>query len=234
MTERVRNLESRPRPTAGRRGRLLALAAVAACLGAAALSIDLPVARAAKLGSVPGDLRRFVNFFEVAAHGMGVAVLCLGIAAFDPTLWRRSSGSRWLPSPALARLIGAAYAGGMVVNTIKMCVVRVRPRAIDLAGVESVFETFGSAAAEAAGAIGSAAMSFPSGHSAVAAGFAAAVACRYPRATWYCVFVALAAMAQRVIASDHYPSDVGFGAAIGLVSAAVCLGPRLARRSVAP
>ena len=100
-----------------------------------------------------------------------------------------------------------------------------RPRAIDLAGLDSVLDTFGQTAATTAGARGSDLMSFPSGHSAVAAGFAAALASRYPHATWFFVTVALGAMAQRVISSAHYPSDVFCGAAIGLVGAALCLGP---------
>ena len=66
-------------------------------------------------------------------------------------------------------------------------------------------------------------MSFPSGHAAVAAGLATALAWKYPHGRW--IFGALAACAafQRVESSAHFPSDVAWGAAIGVAAAAVCL-----------
>ena len=67
-------------------------------------------------------------------------------------------------------------------------------------------------------------MSFPSGHSAVAAGFAAALASRYQHAAWFFVAVGLGAIAQRLVSSAHYPSDALCGAGLGLLGAALCLG----------
>jgi undecaprenyl-diphosphatase len=67
-------------------------------------------------------------------------------------------------------------------------------------------------------------MSFPSGHAAVAAGFAAAMGWKYPHARPFFAILAVCAAAQRVVTSAHYPSDVAFGAAIGLLGAAACLG----------
>ncbi|MFM7292258.1 MAG: phosphatase PAP2 family protein, partial [Planctomycetia bacterium] len=55
-------------------------------------------------------------------------------------------------------------------------------------------------------------------------GLAAALTWKYPRGTWLFVALAAAAAAQRVASSAHYPSDVLFGAAVGLVGAAVVLG----------
>lgn len=227
MTDSMRSPIHRP-ALGGSGGRvwLVVSAVLAACFGGAAFAIDLPVARWVKEGAVPGDVRRLLDFPEVAAHGLGVAVLLVGVAAMDPGVWRKASGPRWLPSTDFIRMVAAAYSGGIIVNLLKALVIRVRPRAIDLSGIESTFDTFGEAAAEAAGASGSGLMSFPSGHSAVAAGFAAALAWRYPRAAWYFAAVAVGAMAQRVVTSQHYPSDVGFGAAIGLLAAAVFLRPR--------
>lgn len=206
------------------RGRLLLLAAVCGLAGGLAFLIDLPVARLFRGGFLPGDLRRLLDFPEVAAHGLGVACLIVGVAALDPTLWRRAVGPWWLPSAALVRFLGATYAGGVIVNMLKATIIRVRPRAIDLASVDSAFDTFGRAAATAAGATGSDLMSFPSGHSAVAAGFAAALTSRYPHAAWFFSAVALGAISQRLVSSAHYPSDVLCGAALGLVGAALCLG----------
>jgi membrane-associated phospholipid phosphatase len=210
------------------RTRLRLLAMLCGCAGGLAFVVDLPVARMFRAGFLPGDLRRLLDFPEVAAHGLGVACLIIGVGALDPTLWRRAAGPWWLPSAALVRFLGATYAGGVIVNVLKVAIVRVRPRAVDLTGIDSAFDTFGQAAATAAGATGSDLMSFPSGHSAVAAGFAAALACRYPHAAWFFTAVALGALTQRLVSSAHYPSDVLCGAAIGLLGAALCLegGPR--------
>jgi membrane-associated phospholipid phosphatase len=206
------------------RTRILLLAVVCGIAGGLAFLIDLPVARLCRGGFLPGDLRRLFDFPEVAAHGLGVACLIVGVAALDPTLWRKATGPWWVPSATLVRFLGATYAGGVLVNVLKATIIRVRPRALDLASVHSAFDTFGQTTATAAGAAGSDLMSFPSGHSAVAAGFAAALAFRYPHAAWFFAVVCLGAMLQRLVSSAHYPSDVFCGTAIGLLGAALCLG----------
>lgn len=222
-------------PEVGRlRTRLLLLAMLTACAGGLAFLVDLPVARMFRIGFLPGDLRRLLDFPEVAAHGLGVAGLIIGVAALDPTLWRNASGPWWLPSATLVRFLGATYAGGVLVNLLKALIIRVRPRAIDLSGIDSAFDTFGQAAATAAGATGSDVMSFPSGHSAVAAGFAAALAARYPHAAWFFTAVGIGGMMQRLVSSAHYPSDVLWGAALGLFGAAIFLGPGRRGPSVPP
>ena len=55
-------------------------------------------------------------------------------------------------------------------------------------------------------------------------GLAAALAWRYPRGAPLFIFLAAATALQRVVSSAHYPSDTTFGAAVGLVAAAACLG----------
>lgn len=203
--------------------RLVALAIMSAICGWIAFFFDLPVARIMQTEAIPGDIRKLLNFPEVAAHGLGVGLLIIGVAVLDPTLWRRSTGQSWLPSVSFFRFFFATYSGALVVNVVKLLVVRVRPRSIDLASLSSPLETFGQFAACLSGASGSDLMSFPSGHSAVAAGFAAALCSRYPHAKWYFIMVAVGAMFQRIVSSAHYPSDVFWGAAIGLLGAAVCL-----------
>jgi membrane-associated phospholipid phosphatase len=54
-----------------------------------------------------------------------------------------------------------------------------------------------------------------------AAGFATMLAWRYPHGTGVFATFAAPAGAQRVFASAHYPSDVCFGAALGLAGAAL-------------
>lgn len=202
----------------------LMVAAGLAVAGGLLLTIDLPVARWCRDHRLPGDLARLVDLSEVFAHGLGVAVLLAVTVRLDPGLRRRGAWSD------IARLVVAAFAGGLIVDLIKAVVTRVRPRAADLADVGSVLETFGIAAADgtlgAAGLFGKSAdlMSFPSGHAATAAGLATALCWRYPHGLPVFAVIAASAAAQRVVSSAHYPSDVACGAAIGVAAAACCMG----------
>ncbi|MEU0333911.1 phosphatase PAP2 family protein [Streptomyces sp. NPDC006193] len=73
--------------------------------------------------------------------------------------------------------------------------------------------------------------SFPSGHTAAAAAFTAAVAPTWPVAGALCAVPAAAVALERVQSGAHYPSDVVTGAAIGLASAwLVRRSPRLLLR----
>ncbi|WP_086772177.1 phosphatase PAP2 family protein [Streptomyces bobili] len=73
--------------------------------------------------------------------------------------------------------------------------------------------------------------SFPSGHTAAAVGFTAAVAGVWPRAGALCAVPALIVAGERAHTGAHYPSDVAAGALIGLSAAALTRrAPRLAAR----
>nr|WP_308299341.1 phosphatase PAP2 family protein [Streptomyces sp. CL12-4] len=61
--------------------------------------------------------------------------------------------------------------------------------------------------------------SFPSGHTAAAVAFTAAVAPSWPRAGALCAVPATLVAVERVQSGAHYPSDVAAGAAIGLAGA---------------
>ena len=183
------------------------LAAVLAAAGLAAFSIDLPVARWWAGHRLPGELDRFVNLSEAVAHGLGAGTILLAAYLLDPGL-RGRSGRR----PLWAMLAGA-FGGGLSVYLIKAAVDRVRPRAADLASLTTAAETF----ARPDGLGGSDLHSFPSGHSAVAAGLAAVLSWRYPAGRWLFSALATTACLQRLASSAHYPSDVCFGAALGLL-----------------
>jgi membrane-associated phospholipid phosphatase len=200
-------------------------------LGCLAFLVDVPVAEWCRRHRLPGEIGRLVDLGEVFGHGLGAAVL-LGVAiALDPLL-RRAAGvaaARW----DIARLLVATFAGGLVVDVLKLVVTRVRPRAVDFAIVGSAFDTFGTEVwarladgTAAAVKYGKATdlMSFPSGHAAVAAGLATALAWKYPHGLPVFVCLAAASAAQRLFSSAHYPSDVFFGAACGVAVAAICLG----------
>ncbi|MFC5633157.1 phosphatase PAP2 family protein [Streptomyces bullii] len=61
--------------------------------------------------------------------------------------------------------------------------------------------------------------SFPSGHTAAAVAFTAAVAPTWPAAGALCAVPAALLAVERVQSGAHYPSDVATGAAIGLACA---------------
>ena len=200
--------------------RLLALALGLAALGGLALTVDMPVARWFALEPLPGDLSRLLDFAEFTAHGMGVAALLASLLVFDPAL------RPWLTGRprAFLRIVAAVLASGLVVDVAKTTVPRVRPRSADLAGLESWLATFGAAAVGPYADRVSEMRSFPSGHAAIAAAVAAALCWRYPHGAPVFVAIGIAACVQRLVNGAHYPSDVAFGAALGLAWAAVFLG----------
>lgn len=74
--------------------------------------------------------------------------------------------------------------------------------------------------------------SFPSGHTAAAVGFTAAVAGVWPVAGALCAVPAVLVACERVHTGAHYPTDVAAGALIGLSAAALThRAPRLAVRA---
>jgi len=219
-------------PQGGLRRRLIAAAIALVCLGGLAFSVDLDVARWCKVGHIPKEIMRFLNFSEVCGHGIGVATILLAAAVLDPTLAGRRAAARLgsLPiSRDLVRMLAATFAGGLMANIIKLTPLdRVRPRAADLSAVASSLATFGDSVATTIASHSdishSDINSFPSGHAATAAGLAAALSWKYPHGTWLFFLLAASAAAQRVVTSAHYPSDVFMGAALGLASAAMILG----------
>jgi len=211
----------------------LAIAAVVvACLGVAALTIDLPVATWCKSGRVPKELLRFMNFSEVFAHSMGAAMLLVTALVLDrglafPSLrWPAVRWPSFQPTQSqerMARMIGATACGGLAVDIVKLLVGRARPRAIDIASHASALATFGVVPGTGSR---SDARSFPSGHAAVAFGLFAALAWRYPRGRWLFLLFAVSAAMQRVATAAHFPSDVCLGAALGLAGASLFLSSR--------
>lgn len=223
------------RPIASFQVALLALATVLLCLGAAALVVDLPVAAWCKANRIPGELGRLINLLEITGHSLGAAVVLVAAVTLDRTLRLPAPGRFAEGERAFARMIAATYLGGLLADVIKVSVARVRPHAADLAAAASSLGTFGDAALAIQEPSRAALMSFPSGHSAVAAGLAAALSWRYPHGWPLFAMLAVAAATQRVVTSAHYPSDVACGAAVGLIGAACCLGgPRVSRPAVAP
>jgi membrane-associated phospholipid phosphatase len=226
-------------PGMRRLGTPLAVALGLAVTGGFLFAVDVPIARWFRERRLPGDLARLVDLGEVFGHALSVALILVVMVSLDTVLRQvgRVVAVRW----EVARLVLATYAGGIVVDGLKLAFTRVRPRATNYASVDSFVETFGTAAWQLAGADMPGAMkksadlmSFPSGHSAVAAGLATVLAWKYPHG--WPIFAVLAGLAclQRIVSSAHYPSDVAFGAACGVAMAAVCLAGSRPTRPVLP
>lgn len=224
-------------------GPLLRSAALLALLGGAALLIDVPVAAWFKGGVWPAvipavvvkiaaEIHRLVTLSEVIGHTVSVVILLGLVATLDATLawpsWRAPAFGRPSRQPTLAqatfaRFLGATFTGGILTDILKLLVDRVRPRAVDFLAHGSVWDSFDQAVIATVTGSRSNINSFPSGHSAIAAGFAAALAWKYPRGRIFFAIFAVMAASQRVVSSAHFPSDACFGMALGLVGASLFL-----------
>jgi membrane-associated phospholipid phosphatase len=241
-------LEKVSREGIGLRWRLLVVAAVCGLIGGLALPIDLPAATWLREKPLPKEFVRLCDFSEIFAHGIGVASLLAALFVLDPSLRAgRSAGSssvslaptlstavgwwRRIVGSGFGRIVAATVTGGLVVDVLKVSITRVRPRAADLERATSALDTFGTGLL--ANPVGSASdlMSFPSGHCAIVAGFAAALSWKYPHGRPVFVTFAALAIVQRLVSAAHYPSDAACGVALGLAGAALWLGGAPAEKS---
>jgi len=202
--------------------RLLLLAVLLAAGAAAAIWIDMPLARWIHAGHFPGDLKHVITFSEAFAHGSGVALIVLAAMAVDPRRWR-----------VLPRLLLGAFGAGLTADLLKPVLGRTRPEKfdVDLTVWESFLGPFAWRDAESwRDAFSRDVQSFPSGHAATAAGLACALSRLYPRGSWFFAVMTILACFQRVESSAHYLSDVLAGAAVGVLVNAALEIPRVRRR----
>ncbi len=82
--------------------------AVLVLCGAAALTVDIPVARWFRIAGLPGDLNKLVQLAEVFGHGFSTAIIFLAVWMLAPQLRSR-----------LPRAIGIAYCGGLGAILVK-------------------------------------------------------------------------------------------------------------------
>jgi membrane-associated phospholipid phosphatase len=193
-------------PTSRISGLMLAVCFLA-LLTPLSLLIDVPVARFCLAGNMPGDLQRVLNWSELVAHGLGIAIIAGMLCVLDPI--RR----RFLP-----RLLAGALGAGLCADAFKLITARIRPRHLELdAGVMDTFTGWLPVLFPIPnqGAFDSRWLSFPSGHTAVAVAFAIGLASIYPRGRWLFGLFAFLATFQRIESGAHYVSDTLAGAAIG-------------------
>lgn len=199
----------------------LRLAFVFALLGCFSFAID----HAASVGfatpphvvwPLKGDLRKLVALSEVFGHGTGVLLVILAVFAIDlPNRWKTGI------------LLTTAFGGGLMANVVKICsVARYRPHAFDFSN--SIWDSFQQWAPILSWTVNeelqkASLQSFPSAHAATAAGLCVGLCYFYPHARWFFVMLMSLAGLQRVVFGMHFPSDVLFGAAVGLVTATLLL-----------
>ncbi len=190
-------------------------AAVLAAAGVASLAIDTPLAAWVQSGRCPAVVQKLCGLAEIFGHGLGVLAIVVVIAVLDP--WHRY---------AVPRIVAAGLGSGLAANIVKLLVARVRPHHFDLngRGLESFGDWFPLASNP------SWEQSFPSSHTATAAGLAIVLACYYPRGRWLFPAIAVLAGGQRLLEQSHFLSDVFWGAAVGCIFAPLCVyGSRLSK-----
>lgn len=207
----------------------LALALLVAAAGA--IVIDVPVARFClgdpTAGSpagvrVPKELKKLLALAEIFGYGSGAALVCLTWFVLDRS-------RRW----SLPRVLAATFGAGLLADLVKLFVGRTRPGAFDLsAGVSETFVAWVPAwhASDWTQAIDRQVQSFPSAHSATAAGLAVVLASFYPHARWLFALLTGLVLLQRVDSGAHFVSDTLSGAALGCAWAGLCLDSRLLGR----
>jgi membrane-associated phospholipid phosphatase len=163
--------------------------------------------------------RSAVKAIEVAANiagsGWGVLILAVVAVLMDPKRWTR-----------LPLLLTSSLGAGILVDIAKLCVSRSRPHSIDDLASATFLSTFNGLFPIFSA--GSAGQSFPSGHTATAAGMAVALAFMYPRCRWLFAPMALGVAASRVIVHAHFPTDVAAGLILGVIWAWMCHSDRCA------
>lgn len=161
-----------------------------------------------KTGELPGDFRRILALSELMAHGTGVAIVLAIIWCVVPHQRLH-----------LPRIAACAYSAGLAASGLKLMHARIRPLACP-PNIQEAWQTWRGWLPTHNDNLGQtydyALQSFPSAHTATAVGFAIGMMWLYPRGRYIFVGLAILAGFQRIVFHAHWPSDVAFGAAIGL------------------
>lgn len=175
---------------------------------------------------LPGELSTLIALSETFAHGIGVIFISLAVLAVDRRSWKLS-------------LIPVIFAlgSGIFTNAVKaLGVSRTRPKAFDMdLNVWDSFHNFvpllNSGGWDQAKEFlnNSNLHSFPSAHAATAAGLWVGLSALYPQGRWYFAVLAVLSGLQRIESGSHFPSDVCFGLAVGLMFATLLLQTRISQ-----
>jgi membrane-associated phospholipid phosphatase len=192
---------------------LLALAAIAAIGVDLRVSLKLRHWNDKANAEFNEDVHAYLGYFDIFepfGHGLGVVLVLLMLHQLDPA-------RRW----AIPRVAACAAAAGGTADLLKMTIIRTRPNDLPLDFSGSVWATFGHWLPMLGGQSGL--QSFPSAHTATAAGFAAALIWLYPQGRLLFTALAVLVGCQRIVSGAHFPSDVCAGAAAGCLAATFLL-----------
>ncbi len=178
--------------------------AVLLSAAAAALSVDLDVARWCLGEHCPGSIRRLLNSCEPFGHGSGAALVVFAVFLLDPP-------RRWL----LPRVVLCTAAGGMAANLCKLLIARTRPLRFCFTDTSQVWDTFGAWLPSGGGF---AQQSFPSAHTGAAVALAYAMSRLYPAGRPLFWTLAAGVALQRIDSGCHFASDVFAAAALGIMA----------------
>ena len=187
-------------------------------MGFLCLPFDLPIAKAMLSGVTPGELRGIFARGEVFGHAYGMVAIAFTIYLLSPK--NRS---------AVPRLILNCVVAGLTADLLKVAVWRIRPRSDQLLEVNSdtfLGTIFTNTDWTWAQLIDSNRHSFPSAHTAVAVAFAISLAKLFPEGRWWFALLALVCALNRIDGGAHFPSDVFWGAAVGIATTAFCAQSR--------
>ena len=193
--------------SAGKKHVFLAAAALVA-LACLALFFDVEITKHRSSDAIPGDLKRIVRLSEIFAHGFGIALAIYFVWALAPEKRR-----------LLPRLAACAIFPGLVVQIIKLFVVRFRPAHFYPEFAQSMAETWVGVLPNGQLNFEYATQSFPSAHAATAVGMAVGLIWLLPSCRYLFITLAVLASGQRIMAGAHWISDVCAGAA---VAAMIC------------
>ena len=192
--------------------KLLAGPALLALLGVAAMTVDMPLAHWIKGKHYPNDAKKLFDLAEVFGHGFGAVFILFSVWVLAPQARAR-----------LPRVMCAGLGAGITGTVCKLFIARQRPFRVVSFEIGSL-ETFGNWFPLFSNI--SAWQSFPSGHSAMAAGLAVGLTSLFPRGKWLFVGLTVLVLLQRMFSTYHFLSDTLWGAAIGWLVASIIMSDR--------
>ncbi len=167
---------------------------------------DVDITRNRRSNFIPGDLRRIVQLCEIFAHGFGIALVMYVVWVVAP------AKRKWLP-----RLAACAILPGLVVQFVKLFVVRYRPAHFFPEYADQLSETWIGVMPGGQLNFEYVTQSFPSAHAATAVGLATGMIWLLPSCRKLFIVLAFLASIQRIVAGAHWLSDVFAGAAIAVI-----------------
>jgi membrane-associated phospholipid phosphatase len=191
-------------------GRTLLIGLILAVVGLLILPFDTSIIEFVQNHPPRGEFKALLQRSETFGHGTGIALILVTLFVVSRPEIRRGI---WIA--------GSAYGAGIAANILKVMVVRTRPGAIAEDGVNAAFRlvdlTVSPLVSLSEHLQATTEQSCPSAHTATAFGMAVALGTLFPRGrVWFLCLAGLVGL-QRISTSAHFPSDVCWGASIGIV-----------------